>query len=74
MLFIIIFGTIVKHTIDAIYVHISKYTKELMKKIKMGDGKPTNTPIDQTTLLNEDNKDKKVEQRYIEKRDEYKLV
>ena len=39
---------------DGVYVHQSKYTKELLKKFKLGDCKETNTPMHPTCTLSKE--------------------
>ena len=56
-------GFQVKQSDNAICIHQSKYTKELLKKYKMEDCKPMKTPMHPTTILTKDDKDKKVDQK-----------
>jgi len=39
---------------DRLYVHQTKYTKELMKKLKMEDCKVMNTPMHPTCTLSKE--------------------
>jgi len=41
---------------DGVYVHQSKYTKELLKKFKLEDCKEMNTPMHPTCTLSKEDK------------------
>jgi hypothetical protein len=47
---------------DGLYVHQSKYTKELLKKFKLEDCKEMNTPMHQTYTLSKEDNGTKVDQ------------
>jgi hypothetical protein len=36
------------------FVHQGKYTKDILKKINMGEGKPLSTPMSTSTTLDTD--------------------
>ena len=48
---------------DGVYVHQTKYTKELLKKFKLEDCKVMNTPMHPTCTLNKENTGSKVDQK-----------
>jgi len=48
---------------DGVYVHQSKYTKELLKKFKLEDCKDMNTPMHPTCTLSKEDQGSKVEQK-----------
>jgi len=48
---------------DGVYVHQSKYTKELLKKFKLEDCKEMNTPMHQTCNLRKEDKRAKVDHK-----------
>ena len=48
---------------DGVYVHQSKYTKEVLKKFKMEDCKEMNTPMHPTCTLSKEDQGSKVDQK-----------
>ncbi|MCI25820.1 putative reverse transcriptase (RNA-dependent DNA polymerase), partial [Trifolium medium] len=48
---------------EGIYIHQSKYTKELLKKFNMEDCKPINTPMHPTSSLCKSEEEGKVDQK-----------
>ena len=56
-------GIQIKQCNDGIYIHQSKYIKELLKKFKMVDCKPMCTPMHPTCILGKDEIGKKVDQK-----------
>jgi len=48
---------------DGVYVHQSKYTKELLKKFKLEDCKEMNTPMHPTCTLSKEEQGSKVDQK-----------
>jgi len=48
---------------DGVYVHQSKYTKELLKKFKLEDCKEMNTPMHPTCTLRKEDQGTKVDQK-----------
>ena len=48
---------------DGVYVHQSKYTKELLKKFKLEDCKEMNTPMHPTYTLSKEDQGSKVDQK-----------
>jgi hypothetical protein len=48
---------------DGVYVHQSKYTKELLKKFKLEDCKEMNTPMHPTCTLSKEDIGSKVDQK-----------
>jgi len=46
---------------DGVYVHQSKYTKELLKKFKLEDCKEMNTPMHPTCTLSKEDQGSKVD-------------
>jgi len=48
---------------DGVYVHQTKYTKELLKKFKLEDCKVMNTPIHPTCILTIEDTETKVDQK-----------
>ena len=48
---------------EGVYVHQSKYTKELLKKFKLEDCKEMNTPMHPTCTLNKEDQGTKVDQK-----------
>jgi len=48
---------------DGVYVHQSKYTKELLKKFKLEDCKEMNTPMHPTCTLSKEDQGTKVDQK-----------
>ena len=48
---------------DGVYVHQSKYTKELQKKFKLEDCKEMNTPMHPTCTLSKEDQGSKVDQK-----------
>jgi hypothetical protein len=56
-------GIQVKQTKQGIFVHQSKYTKDLMKKFNMAELKPMSTPMSTATVLDLDENSEAVDQR-----------
>jgi len=48
---------------DGVYVHQSKYTKELLKKFRLEDCKEMNTPMHPTCTLSKEDQGSKVDQK-----------
>jgi len=48
---------------DGVYVHQTKYTKELLKKFKLEDCKVMNTPMHPTCTLSKEDERSKVDQK-----------
>ena len=48
---------------DGVYVHQSKYTKELLKKFKLEDCKEMNTPMHPTCTLSKEDQGSNVDQK-----------
>ena len=48
---------------DGVYVHHTKYTKELLKKVKLEDCKEMNTPMHPTCTLSKEDQGSKVDQK-----------
>ncbi|XP_021305523.1 uncharacterized protein LOC110431139 [Sorghum bicolor] len=47
-------GLQIKQTREGTFVHQGKYTKDVLKKIDMGEAKPLSTPMSTTTALDAD--------------------
>jgi hypothetical protein len=56
-------GIHVKQTMEDIFIHQAKYTKDLMKKFKMAELKPVSTPMGMATTLDLDENGEAVDQR-----------
>jgi len=56
-------GVQINQSKDGVYVHQSKYTKELLKKFKLEDCKEMNTPMHPTCNLRIENNGTKVDQK-----------
>ena len=56
-------GLQIKQTDKGIYIHQTKYMKELLKKFKMDDTKPMKTPMHQTIVLGLDEDSKQVDEK-----------
>jgi len=56
-------GIQVNQSKDEVYVHQTKYTKELLKKFKLEDCKVMNTPIHPTYTLSKEDIESKVDQK-----------
>jgi len=56
-------GIQVNQSKDEVYVHQTKYTKELLKKFKLEDCKVMNTPMHPTCILNKEDTGSKVDQK-----------
>ncbi|XP_050876485.1 secreted RxLR effector protein 161-like [Lathyrus oleraceus] len=56
-------GIQINQSLEATYIHQSKYTKELMKKFDMLDCKISKTPMHSTCILEKDEVSNKVEQK-----------
>ena len=56
-------GIQIKQGKEGIFVHQTKYTKDLLKKFDMMDAKPLSTPMATTTILNPDEDCEAVDQR-----------
>jgi hypothetical protein len=44
----------IKQTREGTFVHQGKYTKDVLKKFDMGEGRPLSMPMSTTMALNED--------------------
>jgi len=53
----------IKQTNEGIYIHQTKYVKELLKKFKMDDAKQRKTPMYPTTILRLDEESKNVDEK-----------
>jgi hypothetical protein len=56
-------GIQVKQTKQGIFIHQSKYTKDLMKKFNMAELKSMTTPMSTATVLDLDENSEAVDQR-----------
>jgi hypothetical protein len=56
-------GIQVKQMKQGTFVHQAKYTKDMMKKLNMGELKPVSTPMSTTTVLDPDENGEAVDQR-----------
>jgi hypothetical protein len=56
-------GIQVKQTKQGTFVHQAKYTKDLMKKLNMGDLKPVSTLMSMATVLDPEENGEVVDQR-----------
>jgi hypothetical protein len=56
-------GIQVKQTKQAIFIHQSKYTKDLMKKFNMAELKSMSTPMSTAAVLDLDENSEAVDQR-----------
>jgi len=57
------FGIKINQCKEGVYVHQSKYTKELLKKFKLEDCKEMNTPMHPTCTLSKEDQGSKVDQK-----------
>ena len=55
-------GLQIKQLEDEIFIHQSKYTKDLLKKFKMDESKEVSTPMSSTLKLDKDEEGKSVDQ------------
>lgn len=53
----------IKGTLEGIYIHQTKYVKELLKKFNLDDSKATNTPMNPTCVQGKNEVSSKVEQK-----------
>jgi len=58
-------GLQIKQTKDGTFIYQEKYTKEVMKKFNMDNSKKTDTPISYSSKLDNDEKGKKVDKKFI---------
>jgi hypothetical protein len=56
-------GLQIKQTQDSTFMHQGKYTKDILKKFDMGEGKPLSTPMYTTTTLDADEYGEPVDQK-----------
>jgi hypothetical protein len=56
-------GIQVKQMKQGTFVHQAKYTKDMMKKLNMGELKPVSTPMSTATVLDPDENGEAVDQR-----------
>jgi hypothetical protein len=56
-------GLQIKQTQDETFVHHCKYTKDVLKKFDMGEGKPLSTPMSTSTTLDTDEDGELVDQK-----------
>jgi hypothetical protein len=56
-------GLQIKQTQDGTFVHQGKYTKDVLKKFDMGEGKPLSTPMSTSTTLDADEDGEPVDQK-----------
>jgi hypothetical protein len=56
-------GLQIKQTQDGTFVHQGKYTKDVLKKFDMGEGKPLSTPMSTSTTLDTDEDGEPVDQK-----------
>ena len=47
-------GLQIKQTRDGTFVHLGKYTKDVLKKFDMGEAKPLSTPMSTTMALDDE--------------------
>jgi isopentenyldiphosphate isomerase len=59
----IFLGIQVKQTMESIFIHQAKYTKDMMKKFNMAEPKPVSTPMSTTAALDLDENGETVDQR-----------
>jgi len=57
------FGIQINQCKDGVYVHETRYTKELLKKFKLEDCKVMNTPMHPTCTLSKEDTRSKVDQK-----------
>lgn len=62
-------GLQIKQTQDGTFVHQGKYTKDVLKKFDMGEGKPLSTPMSTSTTLDTDEDGKPVDQKDVQEHD-----
>jgi hypothetical protein len=53
----------VKQTMEGIFIHQVKYTKDLMKKLNIAELKPVSTPMSTATALDPDENSEAIDQR-----------
>jgi hypothetical protein len=56
-------GLQIKNVKEGTFVHLSKYTKDILEKYKMDDTKPLSTPMSTTTALDADEDREPVDQK-----------
>lgn len=56
-------GIQINQTPEGMYIHQTKYVKELLKKFNLSDSKPAKTPMHPTCTIGKDEVSKKVEQK-----------
>ena len=56
-------GLQIKQTSEGTFVNQAKYTKEIIKKFRLEEGKTMSTPISPSTKLNKDEYGKKVDEK-----------
>ena len=56
-------GLQIKQTQDGIFVHQDRYTKDVLKKFDMGEGKPLLTPMSTSSTLDTDEDGEPVDQK-----------
>ena len=56
-------GLQIKQIDEGIYIHQTKYVKELLKKFKMDDAKQMKTPMHPTIVLELDKESKKMDEK-----------
>ena len=56
-------GLQIKQGKDGTFINQAKYTKELIKKLKMKNAKPYNTPMSSSIKLDKDEKGKNVDEK-----------
>jgi hypothetical protein len=56
-------GLQIKQTQDETFVHQGKYTKDILKKFDMGEGKPLSMPMSTSTTLDTDEDGEPVDQK-----------
>jgi hypothetical protein len=56
-------GLQIKQTQDGTFVHQGNYTKGVLKKLDMGEGKPLSTPMSMSTTFDTDGDGEPVDQK-----------
>lgn len=56
-------GIQINQGLKGTYIHQSNYTREILRKFDMDEGKPGKTPMHLTCIIENDEKGKKLEQK-----------
>ncbi|BAH94274.1 Os08g0371652 [Oryza sativa Japonica Group] len=62
-------GLQIKQTSQGIFVHQTKYTKDLLRRFKMESCRPISTPIGSTVVLDPDEDGEAIDQKDLDDRD-----